>query len=170
MTDSWARLTGKVRAQAKRALTRGPCLAARIRYVNTFLLSEIWYTAQILPAPNKYAQLTTAIAWYTLQRPQQMGGWEIPDIEAKCTALLYRMYLQGQWNATVIAAWLQTWNRTGRQAIPPHATTFPTELDYLYVYGVNMAYITPPEQDEPPPPTDASADISTPYYTVWHWH
>ena len=74
-------------------------------------------------------QLTTAITWYiwrgtvfrvpvsTLQLPKQMGGWEMPDIEAKCTALLlYRMYLQGQRNETVTVAWLQTWNLTGRQA------------------------------------------------------
>jgi len=46
-----------------------------------------------------------------------MGGWEMSDIEAKSTALLlYCMYLQGQRNGTVTAAWLQTWNRIGRQA------------------------------------------------------
>ena len=74
------------------------------------------------------------------------------DIEAKCRALLvYRMYLQDQRNGTVTAAWLQTWNLTGRQANPPHATKVPTKLAYLYVYVVNMAYITSPEQDEAPP-------------------
>jgi len=106
MKDSRARLTRKVRAQAKRAYTRGPCLAARMPYVNTFLLSKIWYTAQILPAPNIYTQLTTAITWYiwretvfrvpvsTLQRPKKKKGrWEMPDIAAKCTELLYCVYL-----------------------------------------------------------------------------
>ena len=107
MKESWARLTGKVRAQTKRAYTRGPCLAAQMRYVNTFLLSKIRYTAQIMAAPNIHIQqLTTTTTWYIwrgtvfrvpvskLQRPKQMGGWEKPDIEVKCTALLlYRMYL-----------------------------------------------------------------------------
>ena len=139
---SWARLTGKVRAQAKRVYTRGPCLATRMRYVSTFLLSKIWYTAQILPVPNIHTQqLTTVITLYiwrvtdfrvpvsTIQRLRQMGGWEMPDNEAKCTALLlYRMYLQDQRNGTVTAAWLQTWNLTGRQGNPPHATKFPTKL------------------------------------------
>jgi len=97
-----------------------------------------------------------------------MGGWEVPDIEAKCTAvLLYRMYLQGQRNGKVTAAWLQTWNLTGKQANPPHATKFPTKLAYIYVYAVNMAHITPPEQDEAP---DASVDVFTPHYPVWHRH
>jgi len=88
----------------------------------------------------------------------------MPDIEAKCTALLlYRMYLQGQRNGTVTAAWLQTWGRNGRQANPQHATKFPINLAYLYVYALNMAYITPPQQDETP---DVFADVSTPHYTV----
>jgi len=92
----------------------------------------------------------------------------MPDIEAKCTALLiYPIYLQGQRNGTVTAAWLQIWNLTGRQANPPHATKFPTKLAFLYVYAVNMAYITPPEQDEAP---DAAADVSTHRYTIWYWH
>jgi len=91
----------------------------------------------------------------------------MPDIEAKCTALLYRMYLQGHRNGTVTAAWLQTWTLTGRQANLPHATKFPTKLAYRYVYAVSMAHITPPEQDEA---SDASADVSTPHYTVCHWH
>jgi len=81
MKEPWVRVTGKIRAQAKRAYTHGPCLATRMRYVNTFILSKIWYTAQIVPAPNTYTQLTAAITWYiwrgtvfrvpvsTLQRP-----------------------------------------------------------------------------------------------------
>ena len=71
----------------------------------------------------------------------------MPDIVAKCTALLlYRV--QGQRNGTVTAAWLQTCNFTGRQANSQHATKFPIKLAYLYVYAVNIAYITPSEQVE----------------------
>lgn len=162
------RLLGTIKrggtSAGKASLHSGLCLAARMRYVNTFLLSKIWYTAQILPAPNIYTQqLTTAVTWYiwrgavfrvpisTLQRPKQGGGWEMPVIEAKCTTLLlYRIYLQGQRNGMVTAAWLQTWNVTGRQANPLYGTKYPTKLAYLYTYAVNMAYITPPEQDEVP--------------------
>jgi len=80
-----------------------------------------------------------------------MGGWEMPYIETKCTALLlYRMYLPDQRDGTVTTARLQAWNLTGRQANPQQARKFPTKLAYLYVYAVNMAYITPPEQDEAP--------------------
>ena len=50
MKNTWARVTGKVRAQARRTYARDPWIASRMRYVNTFLLSKIWYIAQILPA------------------------------------------------------------------------------------------------------------------------
>jgi len=51
--------------------------------------------------------------------------------------------------------WLQHGYRPGtsladRQANPQQATKFPTKLAYLYVYAVNMAYITPSEQVESP--------------------
>ena len=110
---------------------------------------------------GNWQQLTTAILWYilkgtifrvlvsTLQRPQPMGGRKMTDIESKFMALLlYRMYLQGQRNGTVTAAWLQTWKLTCRRANPTPATKIPNKLSYLYVYAVSIAYITPPEQDE----------------------
>jgi hypothetical protein len=90
MDDTWARITGKFRIQAKKTYDRDTCLAHRMRYVNAHLLSKLWYIAQILPAPRTYTQrITAAIAWYiwkgavfkvpitTLQRPKSMGGWEM---------------------------------------------------------------------------------------------
>jgi hypothetical protein len=53
MDDTWARKTGKVRIQAKKTHDRDACLAHRMRYVNTHLLSKLWYIAQILPAPGR---------------------------------------------------------------------------------------------------------------------
>jgi hypothetical protein len=65
INDPWALLKTKVRAQARDSYARGQFLANRKRYVNLFLLSKIWYTAQILSAPTTYTQrLTTAIARY----------------------------------------------------------------------------------------------------------
>ena len=72
-------------------------------------------------------------------------------IDAKCTALLlYRMYMHGKRDGSATAEWLQTWNLTGQHAHPPHATKFPTNLAYLYVYAVNMDYITPPVHNVAP--------------------
>ena len=52
MKNTWTLVTGTVRVQARGSYTQDPCLASRVRYVNTFLLSNIWYTAQILSVPN----------------------------------------------------------------------------------------------------------------------
>jgi hypothetical protein len=84
INESWARMTTKVRLQAKQAYTRDQCIAHRIRYVHGFLLFKFGYTAQVLPAVRPYTQrLSTAITWYiwrgavfrvpvsTLQKPQK---------------------------------------------------------------------------------------------------
>jgi hypothetical protein len=127
--DTWARITGKVRMQAKKAYDRDPCLARRIQYVHNGLLAKLWYTAQILPLTGSYTQqLITAVTWYiwkgavfrvklsTLQRPKRMGGMGLIDIAAKCRALLlYRMYLQGHNDGTITVAWMLYWTLTGRQ-------------------------------------------------------
>jgi hypothetical protein len=62
MVDMWTRITAKVRAHTKEAYTKGPFLADRLKYANTYLLSKIWYTAQIISATKATAQqLQTAI-------------------------------------------------------------------------------------------------------------
>jgi hypothetical protein len=84
---TWARITAKVRAQAKEAYSKCTFIANRTRYVNTYLLSNIWYAAQILSTPKVFTQQpTTTISWYmfrgamfrvpisTLQKPKRCGG------------------------------------------------------------------------------------------------
>jgi hypothetical protein len=51
-TDTWARITGKVRVQAKKAYDRDTNLAHRITYVHTCLLSRLWYAAQKFVVPK----------------------------------------------------------------------------------------------------------------------
>jgi len=96
MNDSLTRLTGRVCMHAKNAYNRDLCLAHRVRYVHTYLLTKIWYTAQSFPTPTRHTQkITTAIAWYIwkraifrvpvamLQRQKNMVGWELVDIDTK---------------------------------------------------------------------------------------
>jgi UDP-N-acetyl-D-mannosaminuronate dehydrogenase len=54
--DTWARITGKVRAQAQKAYDRDPNIDTIIKYIHANLLTKLWYTAQILPAPILYIQ------------------------------------------------------------------------------------------------------------------
>jgi len=161
MNDSWTRLTGRVRMQAKNAYTRDPCLAHRVRYTLPYVLAKIWYTAQIVPAPSRYIQqITTAVTPYilkgaictvpvsTLQRQNNMGGRGLVDIDAKCRALLLcRMHLKGKRVGTGTASWLPTWNFTGSHTNSPLATRISNKLAYMYIYSTDMAYINPPGKE-----------------------
>jgi hypothetical protein len=155
MDDTWARITGKVRIQAKKTYDRDACLAHRMRYVNTHLLSILWYIAQNLPAPRTYTQrITVAIAWYiwkgavfkvpitTLQRPKSMGGWEMTHTKAKCNALLLcRMYTQSRKEGSITVEWLRKWQLTNEQENPPQSWKTLEKLKSLQVYALDMAYI-----------------------------
>jgi hypothetical protein len=46
----------KVATQAKQTYVRDPCIAHRIRYVHTSLLSKVWYAAQVLPELRSYTK------------------------------------------------------------------------------------------------------------------
>jgi hypothetical protein len=149
---SWAIVTNRVRAQAMNTYARDLCLSQRIRYVHTYRLAKIWYTAQIFPAPITCTQqLNTAITWYiwkgttfrvplsTLHRPKKQGGWGLIDIRVKSRALLIeRMWLQSSRNGSATATWHQEWKLTGPKANPPHVERIPTKLEYLYQYIIKL--------------------------------
>jgi hypothetical protein len=101
ISDSWSAVICAVQAQAQKAYGRIMCLAQQIQYVQMCLLAKIWYTAQIFLLTHIHAQqLTTICAWFlwqgstfrvpmtTLQLSKYEGGWDFPNIESKCKALL----------------------------------------------------------------------------------
>jgi hypothetical protein len=56
----WALISAKLQAYAQAAYHRAMSMDIRIRYIHDYLLSQLWYVAQIFPpnrchnAPNKY--------------------------------------------------------------------------------------------------------------------
>ena len=73
------------------------------------------------------------------------GLGDLMDIEAKFRALLIgRMWLQSTRKGSATAICLQGWNLSGPRANPPDIERFPTNLDYLYRYALDMACIAPP--------------------------
>jgi hypothetical protein len=85
--SSWARITTMVRIQAREAYTRDLDLAQRIQYIHTYLLANLWHTAQVLPPPNaSIRQIVTAVSsliWHgdifrvpfsTLQKKRRRRG------------------------------------------------------------------------------------------------
>jgi hypothetical protein len=126
----WEPLTSLIQAQARLTYGRKLCIAQRVQYVQTTLLSRIWYMTQIFPPSIANTNLlTTVILWFiwqgmifrvptsTLQKTKQQGGRSLVDIAAKCkTLLLNRMWLQSMKEGTATAAWLYKWNISGPQA------------------------------------------------------
>jgi hypothetical protein len=63
-----ARITGKVRMQAKKAYERDTCLARRIQYVHNCLLAKLWYTAQIPPLARPYSAINYSCDMVYMER------------------------------------------------------------------------------------------------------
>jgi hypothetical protein len=159
--DSWTAITTAVRVQARLDYARQLCLAHRVKYVVPYLLSRIWYLAQILPPPARHAQqLMTACTWFiwrgailrvpamTLQRPTAEGGWTLPHVAVKCTALLLdRMTLTAE-KTTVTAALVHLWDLDDAVNNPPNVG-LPRTLAHARQYALDMAYIAPTPTNEP---------------------
>jgi hypothetical protein len=157
MTYSWTGEIHAFRAQALKAYTRTLCFAQRIRYVQLCLLAKIWYMAQIVPLNTAHAQqIRTICTWFlwqltifripltTLQRTKEDGGWDIPNISAKCRTLLYnRMQKMGEQGGTVISQQMRRWDLTAPLANPPNGARIPSKLVHMRQYVMDMAYVRP---------------------------
>jgi hypothetical protein len=100
ITNTWADKIYKIRAGIKDFHIRQLDLQQRLRVCNVWLLSKIWYIAQLLPITNDQAnQILTSILQYiwrgsifrvpitTRYKKTTDGGLEMINIKAKCDAL-----------------------------------------------------------------------------------
>jgi hypothetical protein len=68
LRDSWSRVTGAVRVQARRSCAWHVCLVRRMQYAQLCFFSKIWYVAQVFALPQvQTQQLTTICSWYFWQ-------------------------------------------------------------------------------------------------------
>ena len=76
------------------------CLEQRIFFIKTYVLSRIWYTAQVLSIPDTYTrQIQSAVLYFiwtgsifrvpfpVLTLPKDKGGLNMTDIKLKCQVL-----------------------------------------------------------------------------------
>ena len=77
------------------------CLKQKIWFIKTYVLSKLWYAAQVLAVPQQFIRQIQSTSLYyiwsgslfrvpytTLVRPCTEGGLEMVDIKQKCKALL----------------------------------------------------------------------------------
>jgi len=115
----------------------------------------------ILLLPRLHAKQLTAIStWFiwrgsifkvpvtTLQLPKWLG-WDLPHIETKCKALLYnRLQMTGAKPGRALLLFMHKWALDGPISNPPAAHGFPTALNYLQQFAIDMAYIPPHQPRE----------------------
>jgi hypothetical protein len=158
----WGAAINAVRVQAPTMYQRNLNLAQRVRFVNVYLFSKLWFAAQILAPNGPHVKRINAIgAWFvwsgvifrvllaTLTLPTLQGGWALHNVEVKCkTMLYYRLWTLSTSSETPTAVWLRRWNLAGRQHNPPWNVTVPRALSYLRAFARDMAYVPPAELTE----------------------
>jgi hypothetical protein len=161
---NWTRVTQLVRAQARDTYSRDLGLSQRIQYSHTYLMAKLWHTAQILPAPTDcIRQIVAAVVWFIwrgvifqvpitiLQRRRDEGGWELTDIAVKCGVLLItRLWAQSHSSDSITSDLLKHWKVPVYPKNPPDIRRFPSDLEHLRVYALEMAYFRPQQQTETP--------------------
>jgi hypothetical protein len=155
---TWSKVTGKVNALASEVYGTDLCLTQRSQYVNIFLISKIWYTAQIFPATPNSNRLVHKPgcdlqgAAINSTRYDGERGLNLIDIAAKCRALfLTRFWAQGKGAGSLAAVWLNMWASLSTRANPPphtHTLAISETMSYLRSYILEWACVEPQMQAE----------------------
>ncbi|KAJ4426256.1 hypothetical protein ANN_27068 [Periplaneta americana] len=99
---NWKDIVKKIRFGIQRHLSRNLNVIKKVWHINTFILSKIWYFAQVLPIPEQTAQQIEKIGFYLwkgfvfrIARPQcklsiKEGGLQLINVKSKCDALFIK--------------------------------------------------------------------------------
>lgn len=103
ITLNWNKVQNTVRLASLGQASRRLNIIQKVWHINLFILSKVWYTAQVLPAFKKNTQtiekyigfylwkgLPYRVAREQLRMPTKSGGLGLLDVYKKSTALLLR--------------------------------------------------------------------------------
>lgn len=152
---NWDPLTQQIKFTAKELYNRDLCFYERIWAVHTYVLSQLWYKAQILVLPNNNArQITSVISWFiwhgnifkvplsTLERTFKNGGLGLFNIKYKCLALFLNRNLKLQeGGASFSTAWLHYWKSQLDLHIPLDLSQLPTYNVHLKTLLLELCYL-----------------------------
>ncbi|KAJ4440226.1 hypothetical protein ANN_08365 [Periplaneta americana] len=136
---NWNPIVANIKGKLQTSYPRENCLNNRILILNTYILSLLWYVAQVIPIPMNYSrQLQAAITWYlwkgaifrvplsTAIERREEGGLDFIHIPTKCASLLVSRYLKQQTDN--IAAKMFTFFQNALQS----GTKNDTDFDYVH--------------------------------------
>ena len=105
LKHNWSTLVHKIHTQAIQCLSKRLSLIQRVWYTNTYLLSKLWFLAQIFPPRKLDAQQVEKYIGYHIWRNHPcrvsreqlrlrpiQGGLGLVDVWLKCTALSVNHY------------------------------------------------------------------------------
>jgi hypothetical protein len=118
MNRTWTKLANSVKGRAQEMYARDSNLLQRVHVTHAYLLSKIWYCAQILPISQGHTrQITMCMQWFVWHGDmfriptsishcsKQEGGLGMLHVCAKClTLLLSRLHHQCRKRETVTEA------------------------------------------------------------------
>ena len=108
---NWANTSALTRFKMFQQIHRDINIIEKVWHVNSFCLSKMWYLAQIIPLPKKYATIMErAVRHYIwkgylyklsqkqLNLPRSKGGLQLIAVKEKCEALLTRNIIRAYHN------------------------------------------------------------------------
>ncbi|KAJ4436078.1 hypothetical protein ANN_18705 [Periplaneta americana] len=103
---NWSKIVGKVKDIMLQQLSRNLNIIQRIWHINAIALAQIWYTARILPLPEKFAQqIERAVGVYLwkghlykvnrlqIRNDYKQGGLRLTAVSNKAQAIMMRHFI-----------------------------------------------------------------------------
>ncbi|KAJ4430824.1 hypothetical protein ANN_19415 [Periplaneta americana] len=108
---NWKDIVNKIRYGIKRHLSRNLNVIKKVWHINTFILSKIWYLAQVLPIPIHTAQQIEKVVGFYLWKgfvfriarlqcrlSTKEGGLQLINVKTKCDALFIKEIIRTDHN------------------------------------------------------------------------
>lgn len=144
---NWPSITASAAAVLRENSCRDLCIEQRVRFVNTFAMSKLWYVAKVVPPHLRVVQgLRSAaagfiwrgwlfrVAYPVLCSALRNGGFGLHDPVLRCKALFYSRWLtlQAECPSTLSAAYLTRCGQTAN--LQPRQNTVPGPCWYYEAY------------------------------------
>lgn len=152
---AWKDILAMTRACLRQNYGRIQNLLERVNFVNTKILSKIWYIGQILPVNDTIAaRVMAAVGWYLWRGgifrvgisvttlPPRKGGLGVVDVGTKCRALLIRRTLKiyDEHPHSALRAVINA-NRPFSLEAPVNLSAVPHKLNHIRRFFLDTSYL-----------------------------
>lgn len=145
--SNWNRATKNLNLSLHSNSHRSLNLYQRVRFVNQFALSKIWYVGSIISLPNnQLAKIKSSVGWFIWKRRKlriplnqlflnrKLGGLNLHSPEHKCCALLIKNCMKSSMNTNLFINYILP-----NISSPPNKKPV-TKLPHIYPSLINVAY------------------------------